>query len=213
MSVADNMRIYEASRAVPKEAQKAFNNGSFSGTDINPMWRIKKLTEQFGACGIGWFFEVTAQEMIPIDDEIITNVNINLYIRDGEGWSKPIFGTGANKFKSKTKSGCRISDEGYKMALTDALSVACKHLGIGADIYFSGDKSSKYAAYYTDGKTPTPSVKPSAIASDDRIAHLKDIATDAQITWMLKKYDVTKLEELSALVVENLIKQIEERNK
>ena len=38
----DNMRFYEASRKVPKEAQKQFNNGSFSGTDINPMWRIKK---------------------------------------------------------------------------------------------------------------------------------------------------------------------------
>ena len=40
----ENMEIYERVRSVPKEAQKQFNNGKFSGTDINPMWRIKKLT-------------------------------------------------------------------------------------------------------------------------------------------------------------------------
>ena len=34
----DNMTIYNQSREVPQEAQKQFNNGSFSGTDINPMW-------------------------------------------------------------------------------------------------------------------------------------------------------------------------------
>ena len=32
-----NLEIYEAGRSVPAEAQKSFNNGRFSGTDINPM--------------------------------------------------------------------------------------------------------------------------------------------------------------------------------
>ena len=40
----NNLKIYNDLRNVPKEAQKSFNNGRFSGTDINPMWRIKKLT-------------------------------------------------------------------------------------------------------------------------------------------------------------------------
>ena len=44
----DNLAFYNAGRSVPPEAQKSFNNGKFSGTDINPMWRIKKLTELFG---------------------------------------------------------------------------------------------------------------------------------------------------------------------
>ena len=43
----DKMSIYEQGRSVPPEAQKPFSNGTFSGTDINPMWRIKKLTEIF----------------------------------------------------------------------------------------------------------------------------------------------------------------------
>ena len=56
----DNLKIYNAVREVPKEAQKSIGGGRLKGmTDINPMWRIKTLTEQFGACGIGWYYEIT----------------------------------------------------------------------------------------------------------------------------------------------------------
>ena len=56
----DNLRIYNAVRAVPKEAQKPIGAGRLKGmTDINPMWRIKCLTEQFGVCGFGWYYDIT----------------------------------------------------------------------------------------------------------------------------------------------------------
>lgn len=45
----DKMTIYEQCREVPKDAQKPIAAGRLKGkTDINPMWRIKKLTELFG---------------------------------------------------------------------------------------------------------------------------------------------------------------------
>ena len=53
--MSDNMRIYNAVRAVPEEAKRAITAGRLKGkTDINPMWRIKALTELFGPCGDGW---------------------------------------------------------------------------------------------------------------------------------------------------------------
>lgn len=52
--MSDNMRIYDAVRAVPEEAKRAITAGRLKGkTDINPMWRIKALTELFGPCGDG----------------------------------------------------------------------------------------------------------------------------------------------------------------
>lgn len=42
---------------------------------------------------------------------------------------------------AKEKSGMYTSDECYKMALTDALSVACKALGVAADVYWQADKT------------------------------------------------------------------------
>ena len=51
----ENLKIYESFRKVPDEAQREIEGGKLKGfTDINPMWRIKKLTELFGPCGIGW---------------------------------------------------------------------------------------------------------------------------------------------------------------
>ena len=149
----NNMEIYEASRSVPQEAQKGFDNGSFKGTDINPMWRIKKLTELFGPCGIGWYYEVISERNETHHDQTMAIVDLNLFVKvDGE-WSKPIYGTGGNLLVRPTKSGPRASDEGYKMALTDALSVACKALGIGADIYFSKDRT-KYTDYQEPQAAP-----------------------------------------------------------
>lgn len=140
-----NMEIYELGRNVPPEAQKAFYNGKFSGTDINPMWRIKKLTEIFGPAGIGWYYEIVSERAEEHGDVTIAVVDLNLYVKWGGEWSKPIYGTGGNILLRNGST----SDEGYKMALTDALSVACKALGIGADIYYSKDKTK-----YTDTEGP-----------------------------------------------------------
>lgn len=144
----NNLRLYEELRAVPKEAQKAFNNGRFSGTDINPMWRIKKLTETFGAAGLGWYTEVVYRHIQEAPDgTIATFIGINLYVKYGDEWSKPIYGEGGNTFASKTKSGyLSVTDEAFKMAYTDALSNATKALGLGADVWFANDRqhSTKY---------------------------------------------------------------------
>lgn len=136
----NNLEIYEKLREVPKEAQKEFSNGSFKGTDINPMWRIKKMTEVFGMCGIGWYYEVVNREIVESDDVKSAFISINLYVKVGGDWSKPIYGEGGNCFRRTTSTGkTTISDEAFKMALTDAVSNATKQLGLGADIWFAQD--------------------------------------------------------------------------
>ena len=148
----DNLEIYNAGREVPQEAQKPFNNGKFSGTDINPMWRIKKLTELFGPAGIGWYYEVLSERAEEHGETTIAIVDLNLYVKYNGEWSKPIYGTGGNVLLRKGST----SDEGYKMALTDALSVACKALGIGADVYFAKDKTKYTAAPAAQEAKPEP---------------------------------------------------------
>jgi hypothetical protein len=149
----ENMTIYEAHRSVPQEALKPIKAGRLQGmSDINPMFRIKSLTESFGACGIGWYYEVLKQWIEVCGNESVAFVNIALYIKvDGE-WSKPIFGTGGSKLVAMERNGAYVSDEAYKMATTDALSVACKQLGIGADVYWQNDKT-KYNNTPVETKT------------------------------------------------------------
>ena len=143
----ENLKIYEQVRSVPAEAKKNIGGGRLKGmTDINPMWRIKKLTEVFGVCGIGWKYEIVNKwvETAMAKDEITANVEIKLYIKDEAGeWSDPIPGIGGSMLVASEQKGLYVNDECYKMALTDAISVACKALGMGADVYWEKD-TTKY---------------------------------------------------------------------
>lgn len=140
------MEIYDALRKPPREAIKPISAGRLKGkSDINPMWRIKALTEQFGPCGFGWRYEITRQwTEAGSDGEICVMCNINLYVMVGGEWSHPIPGTGGSMLVAKERNGPYTSDECYKMALTDALSVACKALGVAADVYWDKDPT-KYS--------------------------------------------------------------------
>lgn len=135
----DNMRIYSRLMTTPKDAQKQIQAGRLKGfTDINPMYRIKALTEVYGPCGIGWYTDILRRETIPgPSGELACFIDLNLYVKEGDQWSQPIFGTGGNMLIAKESGGLRVNDEGWKMAYTDAMSIACKNLGMNADIYYA----------------------------------------------------------------------------
>lgn len=152
-----NMRFYSRVMNTPKEAQKSFNNGSFSGTDINPMYRIQRLTELFGPVGFGWWTKnVTYKfEACETTKEVHVFCELELYVRDPETLqvSEPIYGIGGNTYLAQRKSGAKASDEAMKMAYTDALGIACKALGIGHDIWYANDRT-KYTMYNDDKQDP-----------------------------------------------------------
>jgi len=142
----DNLSIYNRVRMVPEEAKKEISGGRLAGmTDINPMWRIKKLTEEFGPCGEGWKTADVSYEAIPADGLMVVKCTLNLYVKNDQKWSEPIFGVGGSMLIAKEKNGRYVDDEAYKKAYTDAISVACKALGFGADIYWDKD-TSKYTS-------------------------------------------------------------------
>lgn len=138
----ENLELYNKVREVPQDAKKTISAGRIKGfTDINPMWRIKCLTEQFGPCGIGWYYKTVEKWTETVGDETCAFVMIELYVLYDGKWSQPISGTGGSRLATNERSGVYVSDECYKMATTDALSVACKNLGIGADVYWKEGKT------------------------------------------------------------------------
>ena len=134
----DNLRFYEQLRVVPDGAKKPIIGGRLQGmSNINPMFRFKTMTETFGPCGIGWKYEITKQWQEVYGQEVKAFTNINLYIKVDGAWSEPIPGIGGATLVEAGKKGLYVNDEGYKCALTDALSVAMKALGVAADVYFA----------------------------------------------------------------------------
>ena len=180
----ENMAIWQALESTPKEAQKEISAGRLKGfTDINPMWRLKRLTEVFGPCGIGWKYVITNSYVLPgANDEIAAFVEILLYHKQNGEWSEGVPGLGGSMFVAKERSGLHTSDECFKMALSDAIGTACKALGMSADIYFSKDRSK-----YTVPKENAP------VQVDYRrqlIARLDDLGID--INEYAQKHGLTR---------------------
>lgn len=144
----ENMKLYNKFGVTPANAQKKIEAGRLKGmTDINPMYRIKALTEEFGPVGFGWYYEISNKWLETGADGVIAAfVDVNLYVKYNGEWSKPIQGTGGSTFVAKESKGLYTDDEAYKKALTDAISIACKSLGMCADIYYS--KDAKYGTKY-----------------------------------------------------------------
>lgn len=202
-----NLEYYNRLRSVPNEAKKIIIGGRLKGfTDINPMWRIKTLTEVFGVCGFGWYYDVIKKEVITVNSEnAVAFVDIHLYIKiDGE-WSKPIFGTGGSTLLTKEKSGLYVSDEAYKMALTDAISVAAKALGLAADVYFEKDRT-KYTINTSSDElykenTKVSIKKPILEKDTDTFNKVKEALKNGYtIEDVRKKYEVSK--EVEQLLLE-----------
>ncbi len=140
-----HLDLYNAVRSVPSNAKKTIAAGKLKGkTDINPVWRIKTLTEQFGPCGIGWGYCIDKLWHLPAaNGEVAAFCDITLwYIQDGKRGEIP--GTGGSMLVDTQKGKLTTNDDAFKMALTDAISVAAKALGVAADVYWEAD-TTKYS--------------------------------------------------------------------
>lgn len=150
----------------PLSALRQIQAGDLKGkTDINPQWRFEAMDSAFGQCGVGWKFEIVKLWDYPTaDGTILCFAQINLYTAIGDGWSSAIPGVGGNTLvdmvniygsdkKPTGEKRAKPNDEGYKMAITDALGTAMKVIGVAADIYRGNFDGSKYR------EDPTPKQK------------------------------------------------------
>lgn len=189
--MSENLIYWEQLKTVPKEAQSKIKGGRLKGmTDIKPQWRYMAMTEVFGPIGVGWKYTVDEK---CIDDgalgvQIVT-VSISLHFKHNGEWSEAIPGIGSSEFTAKESGGLRTSDEAYKMATTDALSVALKMIGVGATIYMGGADLSKHS--------PKPPEKIQLI-TESQVADLESLAKEvsADMPQFLKWLGVGSLPEL-----------------
>lgn len=191
----ENLELYNRVRAVPDNAKRAIAAGRLKGkTDINPMWRIKTLTEAFGPCGFGWKYTIKREWLeTGANGEIAAFVDIDLFYKANGEWSEAVPGTGGSMLVTSERNGLYTSDECFKMALTDAVSVAAKALGVAADVYWDAD-STKYGRKPEAGvQTPPPAIPEvceccgknikDAKNSAGEVWRAKDIATYARLKY------------------------------
>jgi len=172
----NNLRFWDKLKTPPPTALKPIMGGRLKGkSDINPQWRMQAMTEAFGPVGVGWTYTIDKLWTEPgTEGQVCAFALVTVKAKvDGE-WSEPVPGVGGAMMIEKEKSGLYTSDEAFKMATTDGLSVALKAFGVAAEVYLGNLDGSKYNRPASNGNGNAPPPPP----PDPNKEHYKTIAAE-----------------------------------
>lgn len=189
--MAENMSIWNRFDEVPACYTQRIGFGNLKGkSDINPQWRIKAMTEVFGACGDGWKHDLTWERVQECPNgEVMLFVRVEVVYRVPEGFSAPVVGYGGDFLVNKNKNGLVPNDEAYKMAYTDALGNALKSLGVASKVYEGSFDGSKYIS---KGYAVKPLMPDDAVPKAIEWAIEKGISADQAIESFSTKYIISE---------------------
>ena len=139
----------------PKHTSRFQRAGGFKGTAIRPIYSIRRMTEEFGPCGIGWGVNEPQFQVVQGQDEALVFCTVSIWHGDR---ANVVFGVGGDKAVVKFSSGIRTDDEAFKKAFTDAMTNAMKLIGVGADVHMGLFDDSKYVASLEAEKRQNPHV-------------------------------------------------------
>lgn len=126
----------------PKHTKAFKRAGGFSGTAIKPIYSYRRMTEEYGPCGVGWGMGEPSFQTVPAPEgEVLVYCTVSVW--HGER-SNLVFGVGGDKAVIKQSSGLRSDDEAFKKAFTDAVTNALKMIGVGADVHMGMFEDNKY---------------------------------------------------------------------
>lgn len=183
-----NLDIWEQVHECPQEALSEIKGGKLKGkSDISPIWRYKRLTELFGPAGKGWGIANDTYTVIEgANGEKAVMCQLTLWYKEDERLCVP--GQGGSMLIATEKGQLVTNDEAYKMAYTDAVSVACKQLGFAADVYWSKGSDSKYQRWSDDDPLGTGNTDKRLEPRGDKCKVCGATLTTAQKQLSMQKY-------------------------
>lgn len=175
-TVTDPLAIWsQVEQTDPRYTKDFSRGGGFRGTAINATHLIRRATEIFGPCGIGWGYTVLTSQFIPgapLDDrgtlEQIHCIHLRLWYLQGDSRDSGARGEiehfGQTTFVGRNKNGFFTDEEAPKKSLTDALTKCLSMLGFAADVHGGRYDDNKYVSDLRQQFAQAP--KPAPAESD-----------------------------------------------
>jgi len=124
--------------------------GGFAGTAINGTYIIRRLTEAFGPCGIGWRF-VVEEERVDEGHTLSNGDRARVHVvrghidyRNADEWHSTGPQFGQTMYVLENRTGVHTDEEAPKKSITDCLSKCAVLVGIGADVHLGLFDDNKY---------------------------------------------------------------------
>jgi hypothetical protein len=167
--MSDNLALWNAVERTPVEHTKPITGKSYSGNSPKPHYLVRKATETFGPCGIGWGFTVVDERIEPGPGEERMHIARVRVWYEWDGKRGEVEHIGGTPFAGVRSSGKPFMDEDApKKSVTDALVKALSMIGFAGDIFLGRYDDSKYMADLKaeerEAKRPPPP-KPSPAAN------------------------------------------------
>jgi hypothetical protein len=167
--MSENTKIWDILGRTDPAHTKAFSrSGGFKGTAIKPIWSFRRMTEEFGPCGVGWGVGEPVFQVVPAGEEILVYCTAKVWFKHEDNHSQHIYGVGGDKVVGKNKYGLNTDDEAFKKAFTDAVTNALKLIGVGADIHMGLWDGNKYIDEKPEAANEAPQEQPKAPQKYDR---------------------------------------------
>lgn len=136
-----NMVIWNAvEKTDPQYTKKVTFGRGF--TSIDPQYQIMRMTELFGPVGQGWGYEV-AHSTLQAGNALLAVADVSVWTIRNDLVKK--FGPVRGLDYIVSEKG-KIDEDAPKKAMTDALTKALSHLGLGADVFLGKFDDNRYVA-------------------------------------------------------------------
>lgn len=133
-----NLELWQSvEKTDPKYTKKVTFGRGF--TSIDPMYQIMKATAALGPVGRGWAYNVE-HSTLEVGGCTMAVADVSISLFDGTTYG-PVRGL---DFILNNKG--KLDEDAPKKAMTDALTKALSHLGIGADVFLGKFDDNRYIA-------------------------------------------------------------------
>lgn len=188
-----------------KDYTKKVDRGGFSGTAVDPVYNLKRVTQELGPVGFAWGWKVLNErlDIFGTGDDAVTmhSLTVRAWFAQEDGSVREVDHIGHTKvsYRTRGQNARWIVDEEFgKKSLTDALSKIMMSLGASADIWLGRFDGNKYVPPQNDDepakvakprKLETTGLSPSAAVD----AALSAQGADPTDPWSIGGIDVKDL--------------------
>lgn len=141
--------------------------GGFKGTAVDPVYNLKRVTQELGPVGFAWGWKVLNERLDTFgegqDAITIHSLTVRAWFAQEDGSIREVDHIGHTKTAHWTRSNPRrfdVDEEFGKKSLTDALSKIMMSLGASADIWLGRFDGNKYVASEEVVEANAPAPKP-----------------------------------------------------
>lgn len=193
------MGIWNQVETTDPDMTEKVNFGAFKFTTIDAMYQIKRVTELFGPCGLGWGLRNQKFEMLTVDP---SDPHYNLlcftcelwYLHEGQQGTIEI--AADIELFENTKNGWKRTSDPMKKVRTDALTKGLSWLGFSADVFMGKFDDAKYVQELQQHKRHQQQ-RQSQVASIEQLETIQQLAHQLNLAgadfaqWLRESYNTS----------------------